>query len=154
MINKDLLKYMSHSSVTNLVKSKINNHDAALLVIASEESFLAKSSTVIKALQEWRETPTNVLKPLAFTYLWNTSRYGGYGFVGRDVLSVSNKVFHEPNRRRGQTKECITQRRTYWYRVYNNGSSTGYYRLTFEGFRRLAELQDQLSKRSAALSMA
>lgn len=140
MLNKYLLNHLSHSSVTNLKKLKINNHDAALLVIASEEDGTSKTCDVIKALQSWRPG-------LAYTYLWNTSKYGGYGFVGQDVNSVSNEVYHQPNFLRGDMKETVSYRRTYWYRV-----KTGHYRLTFEGFRRLAELQEQLAGHFSALA--
>ena len=72
-----------------------------------------------------------VVTVLAFAYLWNTSIHGGYGFVGKDVNSSTNRVesFYEEH-----------QRRTYWFRV-----KRGKYALTLEGFRRLAELQAQLS---------
>lgn len=132
MINASLLPNLRHCQVTNLKKGKINNHDAALLAIASATDGLATSKEVIKQLKQWRA------KPLAFTYLWNTSIHGGYGFVGKDVNSVSNKVYHHAAF--GKDNDCTTNRRTYWYRVKN-----GTYRLTLEGFRRLAELQDQLS---------
>ena len=132
MINQGILSSLKHSSVTNLKSRKISNHDAALLVIASSPDGIAKTHEVIKQLQAWRG------QPLAFTYLWNTSQSGGYGFVGRNVNSVSNEVYHYPSGHSGS--DCTTQRRTYWYRVKN-----GQYRLTLEGFRRLAELQDQLS---------
>jgi hypothetical protein len=132
MINQGILSSLKHSSITNLKSRKINNHDAALLIIASSDG-IAKSPEVIKQLQVWRG------QPLTFVYLWNTSQSGGYGFVGRDVNSVSNEVYHCPTGRSGS--DCTTQRRTYWYRV-----KKGQYRLTLEGFRRLAELQDQLSR--------
>lgn len=124
MINASHLQSLTHSRTTNLKKGKINNHDATLLIIASKEDGITKTGDVIKQLQAWRG-------PAKFAYLWNTSGFGGYGFVGKDVNSSSNPV---------ESFCSKHQRRTYWYRV-----KRGTYRLTLEGFRRLAELQDQLS---------
>ena len=126
MINGNILPGLSHSSYTNLKVGKISNHDATLLIMASSPDGLSKTREVIEALRKWRGNDT-----LKFTYLFNTSSFGGYGFVGKDVDSTYNTVYSYPSN---------TQRRTYWYRVKN-----GTYRLTLEGFRRLAELEAQLS---------
>ena len=121
MIN---LKNLTHSQVTNLKLGKINNHDAALVLMAAVPGGLAKTGQLVRELREWRQ------ENRAFVYLWNTSGHGGYGFVGRNIYSVSNTVHHQ---------DRVTQRRTYWYRVKN-----GTYALTLQGFRRMSELQDQL----------
>jgi len=126
MINGNILPGLSHSSYTNLKVGKISNHDATLLIMASSPDGLSKTREVIEALRKWRGNDT-----LRFTYLFNTSSFGGYGFVGKDVDATYNTVYSYPHN---------TQRRTYWYRVKN-----GTYRLTLEGFRRLAELEAQLS---------
>ena len=126
MINGNILPGLSHSSYTNLKVGKISNHDATLLIMASSPDGLSKTREVIEALRKWRGNDT-----LKFTYLFNTSSFGGYGFVGKDVDATRNTVYSYPRN---------TQRRTYWYRVKN-----GTYRLTLEGFRRLAELEAQLS---------
>ncbi len=130
MINGNILPGLSHSSYTNLKVGKISNHDATLLIMASSPDGLSKTREVIEALRKWRGNDT-----LKFTYLFNTSSFGGYGFVGKDVNSVSNQVYHC-----SEHGDCYTQRRTYWYRVKN-----GTYRLTLKGFLRLAELEAQLS---------
>lgn len=142
----DLLSGLRHSQVTDLKREQINNHDAALLIIASSESGTARSGDVIWRLQHWRSSLPGGMSSgnrrpnggvLAFTYLWNTSEYGGYGFVGKDVNSVFNNVYHHSSGSRGT--DCETRRRTYWYRVRR-----GHYRLTLEGFRRLGELTESL----------
>jgi len=126
------LSNVVHSSRTYLNYNRITNHDAALLVLTAAGG-VATSRQIIEGLRAFRRNPE-----LKFTYLFNTSGYGGYGFVGRDVNSVSNKVYHCPSVR--GNRDCTTQRRTYWYRV-----KRGTYALTLEGIRRLAELNDQLA---------
>lgn len=146
MINVGLLKNLRHSRITNLKKGQINNQDAALLIMASpSDSGIFKSKEVTKQLQAWRGLQprkhwqgtwgdgkwVDSQDNLHFLYLWNTSSSGGYGFVGKDVNSATNSVesFYEEH-----------NRRTYWFRV-----KRGKYALTLEGYRRLAELQAQLS---------
>lgn len=134
MIDASLLSSLRHSNVTNLSVGKISNHDAALLIIAASPAAIAKSSQVAAGLRSWRGS-----NHLHFTYLWNTSGYGGYGFVGRNFGSASNPVSHHAPRGSGRP-DCVTRRRTYWYRL-----KPGTYTLTLEGIRRLAELTTQLS---------
>lgn len=129
MIN---LSSLSHSQVTNLKAGKISNHDAALLVM-HKSGGMVTSKDIKAALKDFRRNPS-----LHFTYLFNTSQSGGYGFVGKDVNSVSNEVYHYPSVLAGGG--CTTQRRTYWYRV-----KPGTYALTLEGILRLGELQAQLT---------
>ena len=119
------LSNVVHSSHTYLNYNRITNHDAALLVLHAAGG-TATSKAIKAALKDFRRNPS-----LHFTYLFNTSGYGGYGFVGDNVNSVSNKVYHSGK---------PSQRRTYWYRV-----KRGTYALTLEGIRRLAELNDQLA---------
>jgi len=124
-INTLDLARVVHSSHTYLNYNRITNHDAALLVLHAAGG-TATSKAIKAALKDFRRNPS-----LHFTYLFNTSGYGGYGFVGDNVNSVSNKVYHSGK---------PSQRRTYWYRV-----KRGTYALTLEGIRRLAELNDQLA---------
>lgn len=125
MISEKILSSLVHSPTTDLAKRRISNHDAALLVIARDGS--ASCAEVTRALKKWRGDDG-----LLFTYLWNKSSYGGYGFVGQNVGSVFNIVDRAPFGGKNR-------RRTYWFRL-----RTGVYSLTFEGLRRLAELNDQL----------
>ena len=122
---KEILPSLSHNLTTDLKAGKINNQDAALLLMFQSPTGISTSPDIIKKLQAWRN------QPLAFTYLWNTSVHGGYGYVGKDVNSVSNTVYSYPNN---------STRRTYWYRV-----KRGQYGLTLEGLRRIAELREQLA---------
>ena len=130
-INTLDLARVVHSSHTHLNYNRITNHDAALLVLHAAGG-TATSKAIKAALKDFRRNPS-----LHFTYLFNTSQSGGYGFVGDNVNSVSNKVYHLPNQ---GGFDSTTQRRTYWYRV-----KRGTYALTLEGLRRLAELNDQLA---------
>jgi hypothetical protein len=137
MIDSSILSTLRHCQVTNLAAGKISNHDAAALIIATSPGTVARSADVIKQLRQWRAGAGQ--PDLSFTYLWNTSKFGGYGFVGRDFYSAFNAVEHEAPRRGVRVKWTTSHRRTYWHRV-----KTGHYRLTLEGFRRLAELEAQL----------
>ena len=130
MINGNILPGLSHDTHTDLKAGKVNNHDATLLLMFQSPTGISTSPDIIKKLQAWRN------QPLAFTYLFNTSSFGGYGFVGKDVDATRN-IVHGIN---GAYRSCKTSRRTYWYRV-----KRGQYKLTLEGFRRIAELQDQLT---------
>ena len=120
-----VLSTLRHSCVTNLSDGRINNHDATLLIMAAANG-LSTSSSATKRLRRWRKNDE-----LAFTYLWNTSHFGGYGFVGKNINTVYNRIYNYSfNRARD-----FTQRRTYWYRT-----SRGKYSITIEGLRRLSEL--------------
>ena len=145
-INTITLSTITHSSHTALNYNRVTNHDAALLIL-HKLGGTATSKEIKKHLQAWRglqprwhwqgpwgnATRVETQDNLAFTYLFNTSQSGGYGFVGKDVNSVSNQVYHYHG-------DCTTQRRTYWYRV-----KRGTYSLTTEGLCRLGELQAQLA---------
>ena len=147
-INTLTLSNVVHSSRTALNYNRVTNHDAALLIL-HKLGGTATSKEIKKHLQAWRglqprehvqgpwgnTTRVETQDNLAFTYLFNTSQSGGYGFVGKDVNSVSNQVYHCNDH-----GECYTQRRTYWYRV-----KRGAYSLTTEGLLRLGELQAQLA---------
>ena len=143
-INTLTLSNVVHSSRTALNYNRVTNHDAALLIL-HKLGGAATSKEIKKHLQAWRglqprehlqgpwgnTTRVETQDNLAFTYLFNTSAHGGYGFVGKDVNSTTNSVesFYDEH-----------NRRTYWFRV-----KRGKYALTLEGYRRLAELQAQLS---------
>lgn len=136
MIDASILSTLRHRQSTNLAAGKISNHDAALIILAASGG-VASSAEITKHLQGWRHPAgTRIGRPLHFTYLWNRSGYGGYGFVGRNINSVSNTVHHHGTRGK---RDCVTQRRTYWYRV-----KPGHYSITLEGLRRIAELKAQL----------
>ena len=122
------LSTLRHSYVTNLSDGRINNHDATLLIMAAAGGF-STSSSVTKRLRRWRKNDD-----LAFTYLWNTSHVGGYGFVGKNIGTTYNKIYNYSFNRRARDF-TFTQRRTYWYRT-----SRGNYSITIEGLRRLSEL--------------
>ena len=125
--NTSPLRGLSHSSRTNLSMGRISNHDATLLLLHSMGG-KATSRALKAALNEWRPG-------LAFTYLFNTCPSGGYGFVGKNFYSATNRVYHYPNGETWGREGCETDRRTYWYR-----SARGCYTLTAEGLRRLTEL--------------
>ena len=141
MINKDILAGLQHSNITNLKEGKINNQDAALIVMASSPEGFSKSGEVKEELRKWRGTERKVDYlssdrinqglPLAFNYLFNTCKSGGYGFVGKDFNSTSSQFYSDG-------REC--NRLTYWYRV-----KPGIYRLTLIGFARMAELESQIA---------
>ena len=123
---------LRHNQATDLKAGKINNHDAALLILNAAGG-TTSSRQIIEGLKAFRHNPK-----LKFIYLFNTSGCGGYGFVGCNVNSVSNTVHHHTWVGGGR-RDCVTQRRTYWYRAKH-----GHYSITLEGLRRLAELEAQL----------
>lgn len=111
---------LRHSQKTNIADGRISNHDAALLIMAESQDGVSRTGEVIAALRRWRQ------RPLQFTYLFNTSPSGGYGFVGKNIESVFNRVYRDTG---------SSNRRTYWYRL-----ARGHYRITIEGYRRIGEL--------------
>lgn len=115
-----MLRSLRHSQKTNIADGRISNHDAALLIMAESQDGVSQTREVITALRRWRRVKRH------FTYLFNTSPAGGYGFVGKNIESVFNRVFRYTG---------SSNRRTYWYRV-----ARGHYRITIEGYRRLGEL--------------
>lgn len=121
---------LRHNQATDLKAGKINNHDAALLILNASGG-TTSSRQIIEGLKAFRHNPE-----LKFVYLFNTSDCGGYGFVGCNVNSVSNTVYHHAPL---DSRATVTQRRTYWYRVKH-----GHYSITLEGLRRLAEMKAQL----------
>lgn len=125
MMNASPLAGLTHSSRTAISAGRINNADAVLLLLHSMGGN-ATSRALKAALNEWRPGPV-------FAYLFNTCPSGGYGFVGANFYSATNRVYHAPSTwgREG----CETDRRTYWYR-----SAHGRYSITAEGLRRLTEL--------------
>lgn len=119
-----VLTDLTHSTVTNIPAGRINNADACLLLLR-ELGGSATTGQLRAGLRAWRPN-------LEFTYLFNTSDTGGYGFVGGDFLSTHNEVYHQGSDfDNGHT----SRRRTYWYRF-----GRGKYNITAEGIRRLCEL--------------
>jgi len=119
-----VLADLTHSTVTNLPAGRINNADACLLLLR-ELGGSATTGQLRAGLRAWRPN-------LEFNYLFNTCDTGGYGFVGRDFLSTTNKVYHQGS---NFSLGHVTHRRTYWYRF-----GRGKYIITAEGIRRLREL--------------
>lgn len=119
------LESLKHSPRTNLTKGKINNHDAALLIIAAAQDGLITSKEVKNALKAWRSD----VPERKYVYLWNTCTGPGNSFVGANIRTPFNVI-------RNNVTDSL--RRTYWCRV-----KRGVYRVTLEGYRRLGELQSQ-----------
>lgn len=130
MANTTTLANLTHSYTTDLAKGTINNADAALLII-NAYSGVASRGEVIAILKSWRPGRH-------YSYLFNSSRHGGYGFVAGDINQTHNDVYHSPSwdqRRNVSVEGHTSQRRTYYYR-----KGPGLYALTNEGIKRLAEL--------------
>lgn len=120
------LQALTHANHTDFKKGKVNNHDAALLVLAASPDTIATSRDIREKLQTWRG------KPLRYLYLFNSTDGAGYGYVGSDKESRFKEL------KSPYFRETVGQRRTYWYRIKD-----GVYGLTYEGMRRLAELKTQ-----------
>lgn len=130
MANTTTLANLTHSYTTDLTKGTINNADAALLIIHAY-SGVATRGEVISSLKAWRPG-------LHYSYLFNASRHGGYGFVAGDINQTHSETYHSPHwdqRRDDWVEGHTSQRRTYYYR-----KGPGLYALTNEGIKRLAEL--------------
>lgn len=126
-----LLKTMVNGQDTDWRKGTIRNADAVLLLLHSLGGMTARTN-LVRSLREWRPGRS-------YGYLFQSaSRYGGYGFVGRDEDTTHNTVHHcghvDWGGKRG-SKEHDSCRRTYYYRV-----RPGVYALTLEGRKRLVEL--------------
>lgn len=147
------LKRFKHGYKTDGFKCTLNNRDAAAYVFASLGPLSLKEITSI--LREWRpDHGMNGAKNLHFTYMFNTSRTGGYGCVGRDVAAKGVWMFsdkytsHEipyqdqdPESVAAARKNILYKtgsiffRRQYWYRA-----KPGLYAPTLECFKRMAEI--------------
>ena len=125
----DVAKY-KHGFSTNLKAGRIKNADATLILL-HQMGGVAHRRDLRTALQTWRPG-------FNFTYLFNGTTTGGYGFVGTNVKSTHNKVYDNAASFRAN-RAVYVKRRTYWYR-----QSHGTYALTLEGVARLKELTDQL----------
>lgn len=123
MIN---LHSLRHSCVTKLSDGCINNADATLLIISNLDG-VATSRQLKCELRAWRAAVYH-----SYDYLFNTSVFGGYGFVGDNVESISNTVHTWSSGRRYSTRD----RSTYWYR-----KKRGVYAITTCGMSRLAYLK-------------
>lgn len=133
---RELGKY-SHSSRTDLAKGKMTNHDAMAVLFARLGPMTRGDAT--RLLRAWRGSCQK------FAWMFNSSMYGGYGFVGRDVMSRGNLMAYE----RGSTWTVSRgdggaypawytkyfTRRTYWHRA-----RTGVYAPTVECMKRVQEL--------------
>lgn len=130
-----ILANYTHSQRTNFKKKCLTNQDAAILIIGS--MVIAKSGEVKKSMRAWRNND------ITYQYLFNTSQFGGYGFVGKSIDSTYNEVhwekyngvFSYENFKHGTTK-----RSTYWFRT-----KLGYYTPTLLGWSRYIELVNRLS---------
>lgn len=117
------LNKFSHGVRTNMESGVINNQDACLILLHEMTKGggggIVTSAALKDGLRAWRPG-------LQFTYLFNTSSSGGYGFVGHSFNHAANRVIDY---------KSSYLRKTYWYRV-----KTGQYALTSEGIQRLQEL--------------
>jgi hypothetical protein len=119
-----MLNQFKHGLKTDLTNGIINNQDACLIALyhlVGGRYGIATSRDLKDSLRNWRPG-------LQFTYLFNTSAHGGYGFVGHSVSHAANRV---PNYMGGSS----FLRKTFWYRV-----TKGQYAITNEGMYRLKAL--------------
>jgi len=126
------LKRFTHGSRTNLEKGTMTNHDALAYVFFRCGTI--KVHEAISILREWR-TPER-----AYTYLFNTSASGGYGFTAMHFTSPGQWMHITKFAAwRADNSEKIKGetyfRRHYWYRT-----ARGTYAPTLECFRRMHEL--------------
>lgn len=131
----------THSNRTNVGEGRISNHDAMAILVAVAGDFTPVKE-LIDALNAWRgAVKSTVCSPikgycnpngkLTNTYLFNDSVTGGYGFVGKNINSISREVCGFSMK----GGEFTTKRRTYWFRA-----SHGKYSPTLECYKRLGEL--------------
>jgi hypothetical protein len=135
----NILSKFTHSQHTNFNKFTLTNHDAALIVIASQ--CVAKTKNVKAILRQWRNNNNT------YEYLFNTSKYGGYGFVGKDINSIEEKIGSSWDYWKHITDWTDTipyktsMRKTYWFRI-----KPGYYAPTLLGWSRFTQILDFLNE--------
>lgn len=131
-----------HGHRTNLVKGVMNNRDACAFILWRLGPM--KIADITSLLNEWRGPSTNKWfhgRPLAQTYLFNSSRSGGYGCVAAEPMQRGWHMSNEgwsgivSDKRRASVVEKTFFRRTYWYRL-----TKGTYAPTVECAKRMAEL--------------
>lgn len=121
-----MLSQFKHGNKTDFANGIINNQDACLiamwyLIKGNQPKSIRVTSRQLKdALQAWRPG-------LKFTYLFNTSMYGGHGFVGSNYTHAANRLTDYNGR--------TFLRKTFWHR-----RAKGQYCITGEGFNRLKAL--------------
>lgn len=119
-----MLNQFKHGFKTDLTNGIINNQDACLIALynlCEGRTYTTATSRDLKDyLRAWRPG-------LQFTYLFNTSSHGGYGFVGNSHNHAANRVRDH--------KGSSYLRKTFWYRV-----TKGQYCITSEGMHRLRAL--------------
>jgi hypothetical protein len=131
-----------HGHHTNVAKRTMNNRDACAFILWRLGPTHMRELKSI--LNEWRGPSTNAWnkgRPLAQTYLFNSSRSGGYGCVADEPMQrgwhMSNDgwsgIVSQPGGKRGDMNTFF--RRTYWYRLRK-----GTYAPTVECAKRMAEL--------------
>lgn len=137
-----LLLAFRHGHRTDLAKGTMNNRDACALILWKLGP--TSKADLTSLLNEWRGPSTNEWnrgRPLAQTYLFNSSRSGGYGCVAEEPMQrgwhMSNEgwsgIVRPAAAAKGDTKTFF--RRTYWYRL-----AKGTYAPTVECAKRMAEL--------------
>lgn len=135
-----LLAYR-HGHHTNLAKGVMNNRDACAFILWKLGPM--KLRDIKNILNEWRGLSTNQWnrgRALAQTYLFNSSRSGGYGCVADEPMQRGNHmcnkgwsgIVSDPNR---EFAPKTFFRRTYWYRI-----AKGTYAPSVECANRMAEL--------------
>lgn len=129
-----------HGYHTNLAKGVMNNRDACAFILWRLGP--TKMADLKSILNEWRGPSTNAYnrgKPLAQTYLFNSSHAGGYGCVAEEPMQMgwhmSNEGWSGIVTRKAQASMKTFFRRTYWYRL-----AKGTYAPTVECAKRMAEL--------------
>jgi len=137
-----LLLTFRHGHHTNIAKGVMNNRDACALILWKLGPM--KKSHIISLLNDWREpkfnkwTGTHVDR--AQTYLFNSSRSGGYGCVADHPMQRGNHMSNVGwsgivSDKRGEPGMKTFFRRTYWYRL-----TKGTYAPTVECAKRMTEL--------------
>jgi len=125
---------------TDVARKVMNNRDAAAVLFWHLGPM--KSREMIALLRAWRGKCVHLRNgdfDLSFTYLFNTSRNGGYGCVAQHIMQRGWKMSGEGwsgivSHRQAEAKKTFF-RRTYWYRV-----KVGTYAPTTECAKRVFEL--------------
>jgi len=133
-----LLLAFRHGHHTNIAKGVMNNRDACAFILWRLGPMKARD--IQNLLNDWRGPSTNQWnrgRPLAQTYLFNSSHSGGYGCVADEPMQrgwhMSNEGWSGITRPASDRKTFF--RRTYWYRV-----AKGTYAPTVECAKRMTEL--------------
>jgi hypothetical protein len=138
-----ILLAFRHGHHTNVAKRTMNNRDACAFLLWRLGPM--KVGDIRKVLNAWRGPSTNRWvkpgRPLAQTYLFNSSASGGYGCVADDPMqrgwTMSNDGWSGIVKHGWNPTDARKTffRRTYWYRP-----AKGTYAPTLECAKRIVEL--------------